>query len=75
MRTMCNPVNKKGKRNTFCPYYGDCLDFVIENSWKYWDCCNCPHRLNEGARVEIEFTTSDSIECYDLPLEVYREIG
>lgn len=74
MNSTYNPIHKKGERNVFCPYYGDCLNYVIEMSWNYWDCCDCQHRLNEGAREEIQFTTSDSIAFYDLPLEVYREI-
>jgi len=74
MNPKCNPVRRKGNRNVFCPYYGDCLDSAIEKSWAYWDCADCQHSLTQGAGVEAQLTVGHSIAYYDLPLEIYREL-
>ena len=70
-----SPIHKKRNRNVLCPYYGDCLDYAIENSWAYWGCSDCEHRLSQGGRPETQLTVDDdSIAYYDLPLEIYREL-
>lgn len=62
MSLKCKPVCKKGDRNVFCRYYGDCLNYVIKKSWEYWDCGRCLHRLNQEGKPEIQLTVSESIE-------------
>lgn len=74
MNPKCNPVRERGNRNVHCPYYGDCLDYAIENSWAYWGCGHCQYRSSQAARPEIRLTAADSVVYYDLPLEIYREI-
>ena len=73
MKPRYNPVSKKGDRNVFCPHYGDCLDYAIEKAWENWGCCDCQERLNQAARPEFRFTVNDSIDCFDLPMEIYKE--
>lgn len=73
MNPKCNPVHKKGNRNLFCPYYGDCLDYVIEKFWKDWDCGECPHKMRQDARREIQFTVNDTMPYYELAVEIGRE--
>lgn len=41
-----NPVRRQGNRNIFCSFYKECLDDAIKESWRDWDCGDCPHKLN-----------------------------
>jgi hypothetical protein len=61
-----NPVHRKGDRNDFCPFYGDCLDFVVKNSWTDWDCSECPHKMREDARPEFQLTSRGTIPYYEV---------
>ena len=74
MNEKCKPIHKRGKRNVFCPYYGDCLDYVIEKSWEGWDCSDCQHKMTEEARKDISLRSNDSIAYYDLPAELWRKL-
>lgn len=74
MNSECCPIGKKGARNVFCPNYSDCLDFVIQKSWKSWNCSQCRHQQSRDPMVDIPLTVSDSISYYDLPLDIYRQI-
>ena len=61
-----SPGNKEGKRNIFCPYYSECLDFVVQEQWLSWNCKSCEHRLNESAKTEILAGREDSIPYYEV---------
>lgn len=65
-----NPLQRRGKRNVFCPLYQGCLDHAVKHSWLFWACDRCGHKLNEGARPELKIMAADSIESYDLRLGV-----
>ena len=69
MNPKCNPIHKKGDRNVFCPYYGNCLNYAIEKSWGYWDCCDCVYQFNEEGRPELQLTASGTIAYYEVKLE------
>lgn len=56
------PLRRKGERNVFCPLYNGCLDHAVKESWEYWTCRDCRHKLDQGARPEMQLITSDSIE-------------
>jgi hypothetical protein len=68
MNRACNPLQRKGVRNVFCRFYKGCLDHAVRESWPYWDCGDCQHKLDHGARPEMKLTVGDSIESYDLTL-------
>ena len=38
------PVQSKGYRNVFCPYYRNCLDHASKRHWEYWTCSDCRHK-------------------------------
>ncbi len=69
MNMECNPINENGQRNVFCPYYGECLDYAIKMAWKCWQCTDCPQRMNQDARPEIECVGSDWNEVYEIAFE------
>lgn len=72
MKPAHNPVYKKGDRNVFCPHYGGCLDYAIEESWQYWNCCECLERTNYAARPEFQLRSSDAIDYFDAPVVIHK---
>ena len=66
MNWACNPLPKRGERNVFCPFYKGCLDHAVRESWLYWDCGDCQHKLDQRARPEMRIRATDSIEHHDL---------
>jgi hypothetical protein len=66
MNPECKPIQKKGDRNVFCPFYGDCLDFVIEKAWETWDCRDCCHYSNLGAAPELSRNINHAIAFYEI---------
>ena len=62
MDKACKPLKRRGERNVFCPLYNHCLDHAIKESWEYWTCRDCRHKLDQGARPEMGLMASDSIE-------------
>jgi hypothetical protein len=73
MKQHCNPVRKIGERNAFCPYYSECLDYVIERCWEGWDCSDCSHKMTEEPRNDVSLCSNDSVDFYDLPPGLCRE--
>lgn len=61
-----NPSQRQGKRNVFCPYYSECLDFAIRNGWMQWSCTKCRERFNKEAEPELLTNVSYSIAYYEL---------
>ena len=48
------PVQSKGYRNVFCPYYRNCLDHASKRHWEYWTCLRCQHkRVQESIADEL----------------------
>ena len=62
MEKTCKPLQRRGERNVFCPFYDRCLNHAVKESWEYWDCSDCQHKLDQGARPEMRLIASDSIE-------------
>lgn len=69
MDEICSPLQRKGERNIFCSLYNVCLDHAIRESWPYWDCSDCQHKLDRGARPEMAFSPGNAIEYYDLRVD------
>jgi len=34
-------------RNLKCPYYGECLDYAVEQKWTGFSCARCKHRFDQ----------------------------
>jgi hypothetical protein len=60
-----NPVQKKGERNFFCPFYRDCLDYAVTESWRSWGCLECKHKMKEDHNDHV--FTRDFIPSYEIP--------
>ena len=73
MNPTCNPIPRQGVRNLFCPYYSECLDYVIEMSWDDWDCGDCHNRLIQEDKPEISLADSASIAYYELLSDILEE--
>ena len=72
MKSVCNPKPKSGKRHVFCGDYNSCLDHVIENRWKDWDCGSCGQYLKHAEGIEILSTANDSMDIHELPYAISR---
>jgi hypothetical protein len=68
MNRACKPLQRKGERNVFCPFYKGCLDHAVRHSWPYWDCGDCQYKLDQRARPEMKLMVGHSVEYYDLTL-------
>jgi len=69
MENACKPLQRRGARNVFCPLHNRCLNHAIKESWQYWTCRDCRHKLDQGAGPEMQVMTTDSIAYYDLRLK------
>ena len=62
-----NPENRRGTKNVFCPHYKVCLDEVIRNGWRYWECSNCCHRFSRQPVTDIptklDFEPLEELSC------------
>jgi hypothetical protein len=71
MKKYKKPVQTKGYKNIFCPYYGDCLDHASKRHWEYWTCLHCQHkRLKESIPGEAV-----SPSCADPYYSISPSIG
>ena len=70
MDKTCNPLERRGERSIFCSYYRGCLDHAVRMSWLYWDCGDCRHKRDQGARPEMTLFRGNSIGHYDLRLNL-----
>ncbi|RJR42551.1 MAG: hypothetical protein C4576_15870 [Desulfobacteraceae bacterium] len=62
------PMNKKGERNPFCPYYHQCLDEAAKKLWSSLDCSQCEYRTSQESRADItDYLSGDSMQIHDLP--------
>ncbi len=66
MNTQCNPLRTQGDRNVFCPFYNECLDYAVKQSWEDWSCHECSHQFNEEGKPELQLTVAYSIPYYEL---------
>ncbi len=67
-----NPVNSKGKKNVFCPYYRNCLDHAAKNYWEFWSCFECSHKLVLEPCTQMLVARSGSTQSYTLPPGISR---
>jgi len=62
MKKRRKPVQSRGYRNVFCPYYINCLDHASKKHWEYWSCFHCRHKhLQESIADEpVSPTNTDT---------------
>jgi hypothetical protein len=73
MKPRLNPVCKKGERNLYCLYYGDCLDHAVGHRWRHWNCSECSHKFTQEV-VNAVRTVDDSNIFYELPPSFSAEV-
>lgn len=62
------PMNRKGKRNPFCPHYSLCLNEAAKKLWLHMDCSGCDYRSNRDFSADIAgHVSSDPFPNYNLP--------
>ncbi|MBW1784057.1 MAG: hypothetical protein JRL30_25375 [Deltaproteobacteria bacterium] len=61
------PVPRRGERNIFCPYYGDCLDYAVQIQWHAFNCSRCPYKSVMQSFHEYDFPTRGSAFGVELP--------
>jgi len=49
------------RRNVFCRYYGECLDYTIRKKWPGFSCQGC--ECYERERLEGEALSEDVARC------------
>jgi hypothetical protein len=70
MNKACNPLQRKGVRNVFCPLYNRCLNRAVKESWRHFACGDCLNKLDQGLRPEMMPMAIDLLEHYDLRLKL-----
>ena len=75
MNPKANPLPKTGYRNTYCPFYGGCLDYAVDHSWQAWDCSYCQHKEVQPSITEWDYVLNDPVSYYELPLDIARRIA
>ena len=73
MTEKLNPVCRRGDRNVFCVYYGDCLDHAVDHRWRYWNCTECSHKLIQQVPSAVQ-TVNDSNIYYEFSPTLSREV-
>ncbi len=74
MDPKANPIRKRGERNIYCPFYSDCLDYVVKHFWQYWSCSQCPHKLMQSI-PECEYEVNDGDLYYEISTDIFRGFG
>ncbi len=65
-----NPVHKRGKRNSLCPHYRDCLNKAVKNAWKFWDCYACDYSKAKQLMTDAPFVSGDTVPYYYVSSEI-----
>jgi len=69
-----NPVQTKGNRNVFCPYYRDCLDHAIKSCWDYWACFECQYKQKQMLSVDVLFSSVSTEPYYSLSPSLFEKV-
>ncbi|MEW6664435.1 MAG: hypothetical protein AB1512_04335 [Thermodesulfobacteriota bacterium] len=67
MNEKCRPARSQGDRNVFCPFYGECLDYAIQEAWESWECTHCAQRGDQTAAPELPWCVNHTVAYYELP--------
>ena len=69
-----HPIPRRGERNIFCPYYGDCLDYAVRTEWYAWNCSRCPYKSTIQSFHQYDFPTRGTAFGYELPSGLEKSI-
>jgi hypothetical protein len=70
MNQQANPIPKRGERNIYCPFYGECLDHAVKYSWQSWNCAHCAHNKKRSL-PQWEYEMHGTEFGYDVPATVF----
>ena len=73
--TKLNPHRKGGIRNVFCPYYSECLDFVIKKQWLSWGCMDCAQRHDESGKVLLQVVSEQAVPYFEIGIRSKLSLG
>jgi len=73
MKLQPRPVEKKGTRNVYCPFYRKCLDVAVKEKWSSWDCLTCPSREMVQS-IHLINTEYDFFHYHSLPQRIIKQI-
>jgi hypothetical protein len=68
-----NPVQNKGYRNVFCPYYRTCLDHASKHYWECWTCLDCRHKQEHKSATDVLLSPACADAYYSLSPSFYRK--
>ena len=68
-----NPVNSKGLRNIFCPYYKNCLDHAVISQWDCWECRECRYKATEDVVIDVMTENENAELSYELSPSLYEK--
>lgn len=66
MRTCRKPVQARGYRNVFCPYYRKCLDNASKKHWEYWTCLHCRYKHMQESIVNESVSPASTDPYYSI---------
>lgn len=69
-----NPISKSGERDICCPFYAECMDYAVDNSWEAWNCTNCQLKVIRRSRSEWDYELNETVIYYDLPASLVTGI-
>jgi hypothetical protein len=67
------PIQAKGEKNVFCPYYRGCLNFASKNHWEYWACQDCPHSQKTECATGVLMSPQNADLYYSLSPAVFQK--
>ena len=68
-----NPVQSKGNKNVFCPYYSDCLDHAAKRYWEYWACFECQYKREQKLNADFRLFSVNADPYYSISPSLYEK--
>ena len=66
MKKCRKPIQSRGYRNVFCPYYKNCLDHASNKHWEYWTCLHCRHKHLQESIADETVSTGSTDQYYSI---------
>ena len=63
------PLNKKGLKHNYCPFYVECLTYTVNHRWDYWSCGKCENHKLISLCDRLQFIE----EYYPVLAQIYPE--
>ena len=68
------PLQSKGYRNVFCPYYRNCLDHASKKHWEYWTCLHCRHKHVQESIADESVSPASTDPYYSISPSVGEKL-